>query len=336
MHRKDAIALAAIVLGLGISHSPQVSLPPDTWAAYAARDPNTFFPLLYKRKVWQYDDLVRARADQGIAERINEESFAALYDRVQVGVAELASALKQARPDVLVVIGDDHHEVYSADSMPTFAVYWGSDVDSIPPTDIFPAVRPAAWALFGEKPETYPCHGKLGEHMIIEMNRVGFDVAQLARQPDGVSVGHPFIMVRTRLMDPDAPLTPMVPVLVNTYFPPNRPTPWRCWDFGKALRSVIESFPEDLRVAVIASGGLSHFVVDEDIDRALLAAMQEGDEKKVAALEPEDFESGTSESLCWLVAGGACTHLNMTVVEYAPGYRTAGGTGCAMTMVRWS
>jgi hypothetical protein len=327
--------MAQIVLGLGISHTPQMSLPPDTWAAYAARDPNTFFPLLYKRKVWQYDDLVAARAHEGIAERINEEAFAALHARVQIAIATLAQSLADARPDVLVVVGDDHHEVYSESSMPTFAVYWGDEVDSIPPEEVFAAVKPAAWALFGEKRETYPCNGKLGEHVIVEMNREGFDVAQLARQPEGVSVGHPFIIVRTRLMDPAQDPIPMVPVILNTYFPPNRPTPKRCWDFGKSLRTVIDSFPDDLRVAVIASGGLSHFVVDEDIDRALLSAMQARDEEQVAALELEDFASGTSESLCWLVAGGACTHLDMEVVEYAPGYRTAGGTGCAMTMVRW-
>ncbi len=328
--------MAQLVLGLGVSHTPQMSMPSDLWASYARHDrknPN----LIYRRKKWAYEDLVAARAGDGIAERVNEQSFSALHARAQAAVGSLAAGLAEAAPDVVVVVGDDHHEIFAADSMPTFAVYWGETVRAIPPEKFwFPEVATAAWALYGEQPETYPCHAPLGEHLIRSLNRSGFDVAQVRAQPEGQSIGHTVVLVRNRLMDRESEPLPMVPVLLNTYFEPNRPTPARCWELGKGLAAAIEAYPEELRVAVIASGGLSHFVVDEELDRAVLSAMQNRDEEAIAGFSGEDFVSGTSESMGWLAVGGACAKLDMEIVDYIPAYRTEAGTGCGMAMVRWS
>lgn len=327
--------MARIVAGLGVSHTPQMSMPSDLWASYARHDtknPN----LIFRRKKWAFEDLVAARAQEGIAERVNEEEFAALHARAQDAVQVLADTLAQAAPDVVVVVGDDHHELFSEDSMPTFAVYWGETVTAIPPEKLwFPEVATAKWALYGEQEEVYLCHPGLGEHLIRALNAGGFDVAQVRAQPQGQSIGHTVVLVRNRLMDRTQPSLPIVPLLLNTYFEPNRPTPLRCWRLGRALAAAIEAYPEDLAVAVVASGGLSHFVVDEEIDRAVLDVMRRRDEDAVAALSPDDFVSGTSEALGWLTVGGACAGLPMEVVDYLPAYRTAAGTGCGMAMVRW-
>src|SRR5262249_60226112 len=103
----------------------------------------------------------------------------------------------------------------------------------------------------------------------------------------------------------------------------------------RATGAPVASSPEPLRVAVVATGGLSHFVVDEEIDRAMLAALEANDEAAIAALDPRAYVSGTSESLCWFAIGGACSDKRMETVDYVPGYRTLAGTGCAMGMVRW-
>ena len=78
--------------------------------------------------------------------------------------------------------------------------------------------------------------------------------------PSGL--GHAFGVVECQLMDKPGTI-PLVPIVVNTYWPPNQMPPARCWALGKALREAIESYPQDLKVAVVASGGLSHFVTDE-------------------------------------------------------------------------
>ena len=48
----------------------------------------------------------------------------------------------------------------------------------------------------------------------------------------------------------------------------------RCYDFGLTLRAAIESIPEDINVGVIASGGLSHFVTDKDLDLQVMEALR--------------------------------------------------------------
>jgi 3-O-methylgallate 3,4-dioxygenase len=327
--------MAKIVLGLAVSHSPQLSMPAEHWPAYAANDSR--FPLIFRGKTWAFDDLVAAREPERLSEQVTPEVFAAKADRIATGVAALKQTLADADPDVLLVVGDDHHEMFTEHLMPTFTVYWGETVNAIPPPEekIYETVRPAAWALYGDDSEVYRVDAGLGRHLIQGLNANGFDVAHMDKQDEGQSIGHTFITVRTRLSDPDAPMKPLVPVLVNTYFPPNVPTPARCYALGKAIREQVESYPEDTRVAVIATGGLTHFVVDEEVDRAMLAALAAADEGAVAALDAAAYVSGTSESLCWFTVGGACADKTMETVDYVPGYRTLAGTGCAMAMVRW-
>lgn len=150
----------------------------------------------------------------------------------------------------------------------------------------------------------------LGERIIRCAIAEGFDVAQLRRQPEGRSIGHAFNFVRHRLMKDK--LVPMVPITLNTYYPPNQPTAARCYAFGRALRRAIESWEADRRVAIVASGGLTHFAIDEEL------------------------ESGTSEIRNWITTGAAVDHLQMELLDYVPIHRTPAGTGCGMTFARWT
>ena len=95
--------------------------------------------------------------------------------------------------------------------------------------------------------------------------------------------------------------------------------------------------PDDARVAIIASGGLSHFVIDEDLDRGLIAAAQNGDMERVAAIPELMYESGTAEAKNWLPLIGAMhtAGLDMTLVDYVPCFRSEGGTGNAMCFAFW-
>ena len=66
----------------------------------------------------------------------------------------------------------------------------------------------------------------------------------------------------------------------------------RCLDLGHALHHAIKSFDGFGRVAVMASGGLTHFVIDEDLDRKILAAMKSGDEAALEAIPESLFKVG--------------------------------------------
>jgi 3-O-methylgallate 3,4-dioxygenase len=121
------------------------------------------------------------------------------------------------------------------------------------------------------------------------------------------------------------------------YFPPNQPTVGRCFDLGRGIGRAIQSWGDDRRVAIVASGGLSHFVIDEDLDRQVLLGMQAGDREVLAALPENRFRSGTSETKNWITAVGALsdTALQMTTVDYVPCYRSEAGTGNAMAFAFW-
>ena len=88
-------------------------------------------------------------------------------------------------------------------------------------------------------------------------------------------------------------------------------------------------------MAVIASGGLSHFVVDEALDRRVLDGITARDATSLGGLSRDQLRSGTSEILNWITAAGALEGLTATVLDYVPGYRTPVGTGAGMAFAYW-
>lgn len=326
--------MAKIVLGLAASHSPQLSTPCELWAMHAERDRQNK-ELHYRGTVYDYDHLVEARRDEHLEKEIDDRVWLEKYQRCERGIDALAETLERVNPDVVMIVGDDQREMFLDDGMPTLAVYWGETVECIPKPEeeLPPSLRPARWANYGERREVYPCVPDLGRHVVERMMLEGFDVAQLRSQPAERSIGHAFNFVKIRIMRGRA--APMLPIMVNTYFPPNQPTAGRCYAFGRALRRAIESFEGDQRVAVVASGGLSHFVIDEELDHRVLDAFRSRDEARITALPQQELVSGTSEIRNWIVAAGATEHLDLEVLDYVPTYRSPAGTGCGMGFARW-
>jgi 3-O-methylgallate 3,4-dioxygenase len=326
--------VATIVLGLGTSHSPHLSTPLHLWGLHVERDQNNK-ELHFRGRIYDFEQLSQIRAGEGIERELSQEKWLAKRDRCERGIACVGETLAQVGADVLVVIGDDQHELFLDDGMPAMAVYWGKEIDCIPrPAGRMPpSLEAARWANYGIARESYPCVSELGRHIVNQMMVEGFDVAQFRQPPAGRSIGHAFTFVRTRIMKEK--LLPMVPILLNTYYPPNQPMPGRCYAFGKALRRAIESWDADKSVAIVASGGLSHFVVDEVLDRKMIAGMRERNETLLAAIPVEELNSGTSESRNWIAAAGALEHLRMELIDYIPLYRTVAGTGCGMAFARW-
>ena len=125
-------------------------------------------------------------------------------------------------------------------------------------------------------------------------------------------------------------------MFVNTYRPPNQLPPARCYELGLALRDAIEAYSEGLRVALVASGGLSHFFNDEALDHQTLEALRAGDAQALCELPPHLLNSGNSEVRNWIVVAAACQEMQLAWDDYIPVYRTAAGTGCGLTFARWA
>jgi 3-O-methylgallate 3,4-dioxygenase len=326
--------MAEIVLGIGTSHSPHLSTAFEQWDLHVDRDHHNRH-LHFRGQVYTYDELVEARKDEGIeARELGYARWRVKHEACERAIATLGETLAEVAPDVVVIVGDDQREMFLDDGMPAIAVFWGATVERIPraPGRGHPSIQAAAWANSGLTRETYACVPSLGEHIIRQSMTEGFDVAQLTRQPEGRGIGHAFNFVRTRLMQDN--VMPMVPITLNTY-PPNQPTPGRCYAFGKTLRQAIESWDSDLRVAIVASGGLSHFAIDEELDRRVIDGLAERDEESLSTIPLDELESGSSEIRNWITVGGAMDHLQMELIDYVPIHRTPAGTGCGMTFARW-
>ena len=97
----------------------------------------------------------------------------------------------------------------------------------------------------------------------------------------------------------------------------------------------VEAWPTRQRVAIVASGGLSHFFVDEDLDRYVLELLAKKDGDALVALPTGKLESGNSEIRNWIAAAGALEHLNMQLVDYVPSYRSEAGSGVGMAFAFW-
>jgi 3-O-methylgallate 3,4-dioxygenase len=330
--------MARIILGLGSSHSPQLSTTTDWWEDHANRDRRNPFLVGRDGEVHNYDELAAVPEWNVPADRLTPDVWAALYGRAQQSIETLGQALAEAAPDVVVVLGDDQNEIFLNDGMPTFAVYWGDTISDMPPSDekrrTMPAgLREAIWAAHSDTGEDYKVPGALGEHVIEQLVLDEFDVVAFSQQPEQRSLGHAFTFVRRRLMS--GAQIPLLPVMINAYNPPNQPSPRRCFNFGRAVRRAIETYPDDITVAVVASGGLSHFVVDEALDQRIIRGLRDKDADALTTVERKYMRSGSSETLNWIAAGGALENLAFELVDYIPAYRSPAGTGVGMTFAVW-
>lgn len=329
--------MAEIVLGMGLSHSPQTCVSPENWEDLVERDRERRSLLGCDGGLHSYPELEEiappaAKVPQTL------EGRRAQHDRVQAAVGKLAEKLAEVAPDVVVIVGDDQRELFLDDGMPMFGMYWGDELTdhSKSPEAVekmSPGIREGFLARHAEKPESYPVESALSKQLVIDCSDAGFDIFQFTRQPAERSLGHAFTTVQRRIIG-DRPV-PMVPIFQNTYYPPNQPAPIRCWRLGETLRRSIEAWPGGARVAVIASGGLSHITVDEELDDHVLRALETRDEDAIAAIPREKMRFGSSEILNWVTAAGALGHLDFHLLDYIAGYRSTAGTGVGMTFSTW-
>jgi Catalytic LigB subunit of aromatic ring-opening dioxygenase len=318
--------MATVVGAVGTAHSPQVSLPGEQWAPYGRQE-------VASGRL----DVVEYRSTHADPTReLSDEVTAGRAADCEKAVRRLRDAIDGFAPDVLVVVGDDQKELYRDDGIPAFAVFTGTELFDLPPgPQAYPSGMLAAYSAYhADGPEAYAVPADLATHVARWLVDDGIDMAVSAVQPDGRGLGHAFTFVRLRLT-PDRSL-PMVPIFINTYFPPNQPSPRRCVEFGRALRRALDAWEGDERILLVASGGLSHPIVDEALDRAVLAALATGDEGALAALPVADLEHGNSEIRNWIAVGAALADATFEVVEYVPGYRSERGSGCGMGFAVWS
>jgi hypothetical protein len=245
--------MAQLVLAMGMSHSTMVTLDDSLWAAQ-----DQTFGILYDAdgQPVTYAELAE-RAGNRYARQITPAYWKEQYAAVRRAVSRLAADLSAAKLDVLVIVGDDQLELFSLANMPALAIFYGDKIVSGLWTSRF-----AAYQRQG-RPPSVPLSSKLtravvegyamdahhefassptfARELLERLIAQGFDVAGLAEIPatdEAIGIGHAFGAIVTQIMG-EQPI-PIVPVLINTYFPPNQPAPSRCFDLGLALCQAIE------------------------------------------------------------------------------------------------
>jgi len=331
--------MARIVFGAGTSHTPYLLAADETLIRFQETDSINKHRDKEGRQV-TYGELLE-KADPKLKDMVAPANLVARQNVARQAVKKLRETVSNANLDALIVLGDDQNESYREDCHPAFAIYYGETIRNdnkqhetyshLP--EWYIKNRAAFFEL--EKPRDYPVHAKLGEHLIENLMDNGFDIAASKKLPEGEGEGHAVAYIHRHAMNSAKP-TPVVPIFLNTYYPPNQPRPARCYQLGQAIRKAVEAFPGNERIGIMASGGLSHFYVDEEFDRSILKALSNKDAEFLRNLPRNKLNSGSSEILNWVGIAGALEHLDLNWFEYVPGYRTPAGTGTGMSFATWS
>jgi hypothetical protein len=328
--------MARLVAAFGSSHSPMLAARAEDWnGGFLGRD-RTRAHVDLDGNPCGYDALLR-NAPADAADRIAPERLAERHAEVQASIVRLAGDIAAAKLDALIVVGDDQEELFDQTNMPAVGIYYGETIrnagqGSIAGDDWMSRARRRYLEPSG--PGDHPCHPALARHLIAGLQQDGFDISVMRAVPEGKYEGHAYSYVH-RFCLADG-VVPIVPVFLNAYFPPNQPTPSRCFALGEAVARAVAAFPADLRVGIMASGGLSHFVVDEAFDRALLEALRRRDAGFFRTAPLAKLQSGSSEIRNWICLAGAAGAMDVGWASYVPGYRTPAltGTGLAFASLR--
>jgi 3-O-methylgallate 3,4-dioxygenase len=329
--------MAEVVLGIGTSHGPMLVTETETWGGRVPADKVAMHA--WKGGDWSFDELVKARASEGIAEQANKTVWDERQGLCQKNIEQLADIFEDTKIDVAVIVGNDQNEIYRNTLNPAFGVHYGDTITNhefsaerkleLPPgiEVSLPGYIPAGGA-------DYPGCPELALKIIEQAIADEFDVAAMSALPRK-ETPHAWGFIYRRIMR-DRPCKSVM-VTVNAFFPPNQPTMRRCYKFGQSILEAIREWQSDARVALIASGGLTHFVIDEAVDKTFLDALANKQFEPVFALGERTFRDGTSEMKNWIPVAGAMAHLGLEphLLDYVPCYRSEAGTGNAMGFVYW-
>jgi len=254
--------------------------------------------------------------------RQEDPAWKPLFD----GYKPVAQWLQDQKADVLVFIYNDHATTFFFDMVPTFSLGVGERF----------AIADEGAGLRNLP----PIRGNvaLQSHIANSLIHQEFDMAIFQEKPIDHGCAAPLPLLWPH--DPDWPGV-VVPIAVNVLQYP-LPTPGRCYRLGKAIRKAIESYPEDLNVVIVGTGGLSHQIHGErtgfnntEWDLEFLELLERDPEHLLGLTHADYVQRGGAESveqIMWLAMRGAMpdqirkVHQNyylatttaMTVVVYEP------------------
>jgi hypothetical protein len=327
--------MAQVVAAFGSSHSTMLVSSVEHWQEMFDRVDRRAPINDFDGVPRTFDELLKSLPPDAAA-KVTAAAQAERHRATMAAMDRLERDIAASGIDVLVIIGDDQRELFKDAYRPAIAIYYGDTIRNA----AAPAEPATDWYLQDQrkrmeegKDRDYPCHPALARHLIEGLVKRDFDITAMQALSGEQFEGHAYSFIHRRFMT-NGPI-PIVPVILNTYYPPNQPSPRRCFDLGAAIRELCEAYPENIRVGILASGGLSHFLVNEELDRHVVNALQRKDYPALQALPLNKLVSGSSEIRNWIATAGAVPHLNLDWITYVPGYRSHALTGVGLCFAHW-
>jgi aromatic ring-opening dioxygenase catalytic subunit (LigB family) len=229
----------------------------------------------------------------------------------------MGAQLDAAALDALVVVGTDHYETFGLKNYPTFCLGVADQYEG-----------------WGENNTiTVSARGdeRLSTELVSGLVTRDFDISRSYDMP----LDHSFMTPLSRIESSQKPA--LVPLFVNCNTPPLASFR-RCFALGQAIKAVVEELPGDIRVGVLATGGISHWVgvprfgeINEQFDADFLAMLEDGRWEEFFDWTDEYIETtagnGALELRTWMVAAGAAGAFTSETLGYAPMYAWATGIG---------
>lgn len=330
------------ILGIGCTHAPHLQFPDANMADIVRRtlqrdslpaelkDPQNWPAAM--RDEWGNDEGLTS------ARRHRQE--------LVEGFRQARAALDEFRPDFVLIWGDDQYENFHEDLIPPFAIYALEEFDSAPFKNS--GAMLATTNVWNEDPNQIvkmKGHPVGATELAKGLINSGFDVATSFKFHHAQYINHAFVRTVMYLdYDRRGFGYPVVPFHVNCYGsdlwsqarradlpsvpPPPSPPPWRCYDLGRQVATLLEASP--YRVAVIGSSSWSHAFLtpkfhglypDVEADRERFNELQSGQFKKWRDLDLGEMrKSGQHEMLNWICLAGAMEGRQVKVQAYSETY----------------
>jgi protocatechuate 4,5-dioxygenase, beta chain len=207
--------------------------------------------------------------------------------------------IAEAKPDVVILVYNDHASAFSLEIIPTFAL---GCAEEFPPADEGWGPRPVP---------VVKGHPELAAHIAQSVILDEFDLTLCNNMP----VDHGLTVPMSLMFgQPDEWPVRVIPLAVNVVqYPP--PTGNRCYNLGKAIRKAVDSYEEDLKVVIFGTGGMSHQIqgpraglINKDFDRRFLDNLTR-DPQALARMPHIEYmrDAGSEgvEMVMWLIMRGA-------------------------------
>lgn len=243
----------------------------------------------------------------GYPERADPEQVS----RFLAGMEAARRALEEAQPDVIIEISNDHLRNFYLQNMPAICIGTATSYEG-------------PWEeqrFVGITKTTVPGHRELAKAILQEGLNRGFDLAF----SEDLELGHAE-MVPLHFLTPEWNI-PVVPIMVNDIVEP-LPLPRRVYQLGGLIRDVVAARPKGERVAVVGTGGLSHWVgtpetgrINVEFDERFLETAERGRGDVLAEWTSYDIGkggNGAHEVRNWIAAMGTIPGVRGEVTTYEP------------------